>query len=115
MNQTTMKSASQRTTWQPKPPARALAAALCACSFLAFSSARAARLQPGNLQHVICKAPAAVPTSSWLRDAPDLAVVVITSAPRPSASSFLVLHPAQPSAALGLLEFPQHVRPPPMA
>jgi hypothetical protein len=110
-----MRSAGQRTTWQSNPPARALAAALCACSFLAFSSARAARLQPGNLQHVICKAPAAVPTYSWLRDAPDFAVVVVTSAPRPPAVLLPVPQPAQPLAALGSLEFSQHVRPPPMA
>ncbi len=94
---------------------RALAAALCACTLLAFSSARAAHLQPGNLQHVVCKGPAAVPTYSWLRDAPDFVVVVVTSAPRPPALSFLLPHPVQPSAAVGLLEFSQHVRPPPMA
>jgi hypothetical protein len=115
MNQATMGNANRRTAWQPKPPARALAAALCACTFLAFSSARAARLQPGNLQHVICKATAAVPIYSWLRDAPDLAVVIVNSAPQPSALSLLVPHPAPPSAALSLLEFSQHVRPPPMA
>ena len=115
MNQTTMGNASRRTAWQPKPPGRALAAVLCACSIVAFSSARAARLQPGNLQHVICKARAAVPTYSWLRDAPDLAVVLIVAAPRPLTLLLLLPRPAQPLAALGLLEFSQHVRPPPMA
>ncbi|MGE5204410.1 MAG: hypothetical protein ACM3PW_02270 [Chlamydiota bacterium] len=82
---------------------------------MAFSSARAARLQPGTLQHVICKASPAIPTYSWLRAAPDLAVVVITSAPRPPALLLSVPQQAQPSAAVGLLEFSQHVRPPPVA
>ena len=91
---------------------RTLAAALCACAFLAFT-ARAARLRPGLLQHVICKAPATVPTYSWLSDAPDFAVVISVSGLRLSVSSAPIL-PLLPLAAMASwLEFSQYVRPPP--
>ena len=96
-----------------KAQTRVLAAALCACAFVAFTAARAAHLQPGRLQHVICKAPATVSTYSWLWDAPDFAVVIFAAAPHPLADSAPLPLPAQPPAAAGLLEFSQHVRPPP--
>jgi len=92
-----------------------LSAALCGCALVTFSAAQAVRLQPGRLQHVICKPPATVSTYSWLWDAPDFAVVVFTSAPRPVAAYAPLALLAQPAAAPGLLEFSLHVRPPPAA
>jgi len=94
---------------------RILSAALCGCALVTFSAAQAARLQPGRLQHVICKAPATVSTYSFLWDAPDFAVVVFTSTPRPVAASAPLALLGQPAAAPGLLEFSLHVRPPPAA
>ena len=91
---------------------RTLAVALCACAFLAFS-ARAARLRPGHLQHVICKAPATVPTYSWLSDGPEFAVVVSVSGHQLSVTSAPILPLAPRADMRSWLEFSQYVRPPP--
>jgi hypothetical protein len=98
-----------------KAQTRVLAAALCACAFVAFTAAQAAHLQPGRLQQVICKAPAPASTYSWLWDAPDFAVTIFAAAPQPLADSAPLPLPAQLPAAPALLEFSQHVRPPPTA
>lgn len=98
---------------QRKQRTRVLAAALCACALVAFTAARSAHPQPGRLQHVISNAPAAVSIYSWSWDGPEFAVVTFTSAPRPLTVSAPLFLFAQPVAAASLLEFSQHVRPPP--
>lgn len=91
---------------------KVLALALCACTFVAFSGARAFRLQPSLPGHVVAKS-AAVSTYGWLCDAPDFAVVTFTSTPRPATRSFPLSQPLPSPIALSQLEFAQRVRPPP--
>lgn len=108
-----MRNGVQRVAWPARGRSQALAAALCGCAFLTFTAARAVRLRPGHLQHVICKAPATVPTYSWLSDAPDFAVVISIAGFRPALSATPLPPVLQLAAAPSRLEFSQYVRPPP--
>ena len=108
-----MRNLSYRKDLRPGCGDRALVALLCACTLVALTAARATHLPPGQLQHVICKAPTTVPTYSWLSDAPDFAVGISGFGFRLAVSAGPIRPVPQLGSAPRGLVFSQDVRPPP--